>query len=235
LDVYSLCRGLREANLNARGYSAGDEKRILDALGRGLLKEFPNPERSECPGSDVLKRIASRTMPLAEAGKWLDHLGSCSPCYKDFSELRKVREVQRKRTLFAFAASILVAVGIGGWVLIRRHSETLVAQTAVIDLRSRSVSRSPEPNPREQPLELRRGFSQLNIYLPLGSPEGGYEVRIVTTSGDSLLNTGGAARLEDGVTSLQVRGRLSPVRPGQCIMQIRKPPSEWTSYPLVLR
>src|SRR5260370_24113563 len=181
----------REANLNARGYSAADEKRILDALGRGLLKEFPNPDRNECPGSDVLKRVASRTMPLAEAEKWLDHLGSCSPCYRDFSELRKVREVQRRRTLLAIAASALVAVGIAGWVLIRKHSETLVAQTAVIDLRSRSVSRSPESNPGEQPLELRRGFSQLNVYLPLGSPEGTYDPRIVTMSGDSLLNMGG--------------------------------------------
>jgi hypothetical protein len=53
------------------------------------------------------------------------------------------------------------------------------------------VSRSPEPNPGEQPLELRRGFSQLNIYLPLGSPEGTYDLRIVTTSGYSLLNMGG--------------------------------------------
>ncbi len=174
-------------------------------------------------------------MPLSEAEKWLDHLGSCSPCYRDFSELRKVREVQRRRTLFAIAAGILVAVGIAGWVLIQKHNETLVAQTSVIDLRSRSVSRSPEPNPGEQPLELRRGFSQLNIYLPLGSPEGVYEVRIVTTSGDSLLNTGGMAQLNDGVTSLQVRGNVLIERPGQYILQIRKAPSVWNSYPLVLR
>lgn len=53
--------------------------------------------------------------------------------------------------------------------VIRRHSESLVAQIAVIDLRSRSVSRSPEPIPEEKTLELRRGFSQLNIYLPLGA------------------------------------------------------------------
>lgn len=174
-------------------------------------------------------------MPLAEAEKWLNHLGSCSPCYKDFSELRKVREVQRKRTQLAIAASILVAVGIASWVLVQRHNEFLIAQTAVLDLRSRSVSRSPEPNPGEQPLELRRGFSQLNIYLPLGSPEAAYEVRIVTTSGDSLLTAAGTAWLNDGVTSLQVRGTLSLARPGQYIMQIRKPPSEWSSYPLVLR
>ena len=230
-----MCDGEGEANLNARGYSVEDEKRILDALGRGLLKEFPNPERSECPGPGVLKRIAFRTLPLQEAEKWLDHLGSCSPCYKDFSELRKVREVQRRRTLLAIAASILVAVSIAGWVLVRRHNETVVPQAAVIDLRNRSVSRSPEPNPGEQPLELRRGFSQLNIYLPLGSPEGAYEVRIVTTSGDSLLNTGGLARLNDGVTSLRVRGEVISARPGPYSLQIRKPPSEWSSYPLVLR
>lgn len=174
-------------------------------------------------------------MPLTEAEKWLDHLVSCSPCYRDFSELRKVREVQRRRTVLTIAASILVAAGIAGWVLIRRHSETLVAQTAVIDLRSRSVSRSPEPNPGEQPLELRRGFSQLNIYLPLGSPEGAYDVRIVTMSGDSLLNTGGTAQLKDGVTALQVRGAVFIERPGQYILQVRKAPSGWNSYTLVLR
>jgi hypothetical protein len=223
------------ANLNARGYSAADEKRILDALGRGLLKEFPNPERSGCPGSDVLKRIASKTMSLREAEKWLNHLGSCSPCYKDFSELQKSREVQRKRTLLAIAASILVAVGIASWVLVRRQNETVLSQTAVLDLRNRSASRSPEQSLGEQPLELRRGFSQLNIYLPLGSSEGTYEVRIVTTAGDSVLNTGGPARLNDGITSLQVRGDAIFARPGPYSLQIRKPPSEWSSYPLVLR
>lgn len=235
MDVYSLSSGESEANLNARGYSAGDEKRILDALGRGLLKEFPNPERRECPGLDVLKRVASRTMPLEEVERWLDHLGSCSPCYRDFTQLRKVREAQRRRTLFAVAASILVAVGIASWVLVQRHNESLVAQTAVLDLRSRSVSRSPEPNRGEQPLELRHGFSQLNIYLPLGSPEGVYEVRIVTNSGKSLLNTGGTAQLKDGITTLQVREDAYIARPGQYILQIRKAPSEWNSYPLVLR
>jgi len=174
-------------------------------------------------------------MPLVEVERWLDHLGSCSPCYRDFTELRKVRQAHRRRTLFAVAASILVAIGIAGWVLIQRHNETVLPQTAVLDLRNRSASRSPEPNLEEPPLELRRRFSQLNIYLPLGSPEGVYEVRIVTTSGDSLLNMGGPARLNDGVTSLRVKGDVTFARPGPYSLQIRKPPSEWSSYPLVLR
>jgi hypothetical protein len=59
--------------MNSKGYSATDEKLILDALGRSLLKEFPNPERIGCPGADILKRIASHEMSLSEAEKWLHH------------------------------------------------------------------------------------------------------------------------------------------------------------------
>ena len=83
-----LENGDSEANLKAKGYSTADERRILDALGRCLLKELPNPDRVGCPGSDVLKRIASHKMPLSEADKWLDHLTSGSPCYSDLLKLQ---------------------------------------------------------------------------------------------------------------------------------------------------
>ena len=82
--------------MNAKGFSTADERRILDALGRWLLKEFPNPDRLGCPGSDVLKRIASHKMPLSEADKWLDHLTSCSPCYSDFSKFREAFQRGRR-------------------------------------------------------------------------------------------------------------------------------------------
>src|SRR5258706_9171972 len=97
-----------EADLNGKKYSRSDERRILDVLGRGLLKDFPNPERIGCPGADVLKKIASHDMPLSEAQKWLDHLGSCSPCYGDFSQFREAQERSRRRTLLAIAAGILL-------------------------------------------------------------------------------------------------------------------------------
>src|SRR5438874_12915227 len=98
----------REVSLNGKTYSRRDERRILDVLGRGLLKDFPNPERIGCPGADVLKKITSHEMPLSEAEKWLDHLGSCSPCYADFSRLREAHERSRRRALLPIAASILL-------------------------------------------------------------------------------------------------------------------------------
>jgi hypothetical protein len=77
-----------EELLSTMGYSESDEERFLNVLGRGLREEFPNPTRSGCPPSHVLKRIVDHEMPLSEAENWLDHLTSCSPCYADFCEFQ---------------------------------------------------------------------------------------------------------------------------------------------------
>jgi hypothetical protein len=225
----------RESDLNAKGYSERDEKRILDALGRGLLKEFPNPGRTGCPGSDVIKRIASHEMPLVEAEKWLDHLTSCSPCYSDFSQLQTAYQRRRTRTLLAIAASILIVVCLAGWGFLSKHREPLVAQIAVLDLRNRSIPRGTEPNLNEQPLEVNRGATHWNIYLPLGSSEGQYDIRIVTPSGELLFAADGTAKLTDHITSLQIPSSVSSSRSGRYVLQIRKTGSEWNSYPLLLR
>ncbi len=174
-------------------------------------------------------------MPLAEAEKWLDHLGSCSPCYSDFSQFRKALELRQKWTVLAIAASILVAAGIAGWAYLEKHNEALVAQTAVLDLRNRSLPRGTEPNPMEPPLELSRAVTRLNIFLPLGSSEGPYDVRMVTASGELLLFRSGIAKLDDHATSLQVVVSLSSSPPGRYILQLRRGDSEWNSFPLVLR
>jgi hypothetical protein len=225
----------REPDLTAKGYSERDEKRILDALGRGLLKEFPNPDRAGCPGSDVLRRIASHAMPLAEAEKWLDHLTSCSPCYRDFSELQAGYRHRRMRAALAIAASILIVVGVAGWALFFKQKGLPVVQTAVLDLRNRSVPRGGEPTPGEQPLEVSREVKRLNVYLPLGSAEGPYELRIAPTTGSSIFTANGVASLKDGVTSIETVVDLSAASSGRYVLQIRRPNSEWNSYPLLLR
>ena len=225
----------RESDLNAKGYSERDEKRILDALGRGLLKEFPNPDRAGCPGSDVLKRIAGHEMPLAEAEKWLDHLTSCSPCYGDFSQFRAAYQRRRTQTLLAIAASILIVACLAGWAFLIKQKEPVVAQTAVLDLRNRSIPRGTESNPAEPPLEINHVATHWNIYLPLGSSEGQYDIRIVTPSGEILFAAGGIAKLADQITSLRIPASLSSSRSGRYVLQIRKTGSEWSSYPLLLR
>jgi len=207
----------------------------VDVLSRGLLKEYPNPDRVGCPGSDVLRRIASRTMPLSEADKWLDHLGSCSPCYRDFLQFQEAHRVRRKQTLLAIAASVLIVASLAGWAVFRNHKQSLIVQTAVLDLRNRSLSRGGESNPVEPPLEINRAVKHLTVYLPLGSAEGPYDMRITTTEGSGVFATSGVASLKDGVSSIQVVVELSSAPSGQCLFQVRRPDSDWHSYSVNLR
>src|SRR3974377_943696 len=97
-----------EDQLNALGYSDREEQRILEVLGRGLLREFPNPTRTGCPHPDALKRIASHQMPLSEAEKWLDHLGSCSSCYRDYLDLQAAHRKRLQWAMLAVAGGILL-------------------------------------------------------------------------------------------------------------------------------
>jgi hypothetical protein len=207
----------------------------MDVFNRGLLKEFPNPDRVGCPGSDVLRKIASREMPLSGADKWLDHLGSCSPCYRDFLQFQSVHRARRKQIVLAIAASILIAASLAGWAVLRNQKQSLAAQSAVLDLRNRSLSRGGESNPVEPPLEINRAVEHLTVYLPLGSPEGPYEIRIATTAGGEVLARSGVASLKDGITSLEVAIELSSASSGQYLLQVRKPNSEWNSFSVSLR
>jgi hypothetical protein len=230
--VYIRDTTAEEASLNGKTYSRRDEKRILDVLGRGLLKDFPNPERIGCPGADVLKKIASHEMPLSEADKWLDHLGSCSPCYGDIKRFQEAYERQQRRRWLAAAAGVLLTVAVAGWAVLHNRNQRLLAQTALLDLRDRSISRGAEANPAEPPLEISHRALHLKIYLPVGSREGDYAIRILAPGEKILVATKGAARNQQGITSLALDVNLSSASPGLYILQLQKIGSEWTSYPL---
>ena len=76
-----------------------DEERILDLLARarGLSREFPNPQRVGCPDSTIVKGLAFRKLRLADVEQWMDHLGTCSSCYRDFTAFRKEAWSQQRR------------------------------------------------------------------------------------------------------------------------------------------
>ena len=189
-------------------------------------------------------------MNLSEAEKWLDHLTSCSPCYRDFSQLQAAYRIRRTGTLVAIAATILLVACLAGWALflrrkeplvvrpkeppIPRQEEPLVTETAVLDLRDRSPQRGAEPGAVLPPLEMDRNVSHLEIYLPVGSPEGFYDVRVTTTQGEPLLVAKARARIKQGLTSMGVDVSPSTIRSGRYILKIGTHGWQW-SFPLVVR
>jgi hypothetical protein len=174
-------------------------------------------------------------MPLSEAEKWLDHLGSCGPCYSDFKRFQEASERERKYRWLAAAAAILLSVGMVRWALLHNRNENPLAETAVLDLRDRSPARGVEANRAEPPLEISRSVSHLRIYLPVGSSEGDYAIRIATPGEKILVTREGTARNEQGVTSLAFDVNLFSASPGLYVLQLQNVGSEWTSYPLQVK
>ena len=217
-----------------QGYSVEEEKRILDVLARGLSREFPNPERVGCPDSSILRGIASHKLPLAQAEPWFDHLSSCSPCFQDFTTFRREATGQRRRIQVWLAAAAVLLFAVGGWLLLRTRPSAQT-ETAVLDLRDRSVVRGQNPSETGQaPLEIPRSAKHLVLDLPIGSKEGPYDVGLFTETGDQILRAAGTAQLHDHVTSLRVDVDVRSVPPGAYFLGVRQPGLEWSRYPIRL-
>ena len=104
---------------------------------------------------------------------------------------------------------------------------------AVLDLRLRGVARG-ENNSRDGDLDLPRGRLKLSIYLPIGSDEGTYEVR-VSGRQKQVAKAKGKASIQDHRNVLAVEIDTSAFDPGKATLSIRQKAWGWSTYPLRLK
>jgi hypothetical protein len=209
----------------------GEEKRILDLLDKGLSRDFPNPRRIGCPGPAILKSIALHKLRLAEADPWLAHFSSCSPCFQEFSEIRKQAAGQRRQTQMWLAAAAMVLLAVAGWMWVRSRPSGQTAAIVVLDLRGRSTARGENPSETSQPpLQVPRSAKSLNLELPIGSNEGAYDVALLYPSGAEIFRTSAAAKLEDHIVVLRANVDLAGISPGSYFLGVRQPGLEWTRF-----
>jgi len=213
----------------------GEEKRILDLLNKGLSRDFPNPQRIGCPGTAILKSIALHKLPLAEADPWLEHFSSCSPCFQEFTEIRKQAADKRRQTQMWLAAAAMVLLAVAGWMWVRSRPTGQTAAVVVLDLRGRSSARGENSSETSQPpLEIPRSAKSLNLELPIGSNEGAYDVVLLNPSGAELFRVSATAKLEDHIVVLRANVDLARVSPGSYFLGVRQPGLEWTRFPIRL-
>jgi hypothetical protein len=226
------CNGSRQVLSEQEEFNQ-EEKRVLELLTRGLSREFPNPQRVGCPDSAVLRGIAFRKLRLSEVDRWLEHLSSCSPCFQEFSELRNIAASQRRRTQVWIAVAAVLVFTIAVWLWVQIHHSVQPPETAVLDLRELSVARGQNPAQTNQhPLEISRSAKHLILDLPIGGNEGGYELALLSESGDQIQSASGSAQLQDHLVTLRADVDLSTVRPGLYVLGLRQPGLEWTRYPV---
>jgi hypothetical protein len=132
-------------------------------------------------------------------------------------------------TWVATAAVLLFAVG--GWLWVRARHSAEATDTAVLDLRERSVARGEsQADVGQAPLEIPRRTKHLILDLPIGSKDGPYDVGLFTGTGDQVLRATGMTEVHDHITSLRVDVDLSSIRPSLYSLGVRQPSLDWTRY-----
>jgi hypothetical protein len=222
--------------------SKREEDSLVEAGRRVLVNGgYPNPDRVGCPRSQVLKAIAERKMDLRLAEEWVLHLGSCSPCFIEYSAFRKQAERHKNLELLLATAAVLLVIVVGGWLwkVNRSHGtggDLAPYQAVNLDLRNWMVFRGEETSSANTgPVQLPRGRLALTIYLPMGSKPGNYEVQVSTELGQAIASAAGTATVQDGVTVLKAKLDVSKVNPGNYLLGIGQTGVEGRSYPLVMK
>ena len=98
--------------------SKQEEKELL-SIGEELFRtEFPNPERSGCPGGETLRTLAFRSqkLPLSERNRYFDHMTCCSPCFSEFSALVDQARYRKRIVVVGICALLLMTIGLATWL-----------------------------------------------------------------------------------------------------------------------
>ena len=214
-----------------------EEMRLIKAYQRVVLGGgFPNPERAGCPGNEILRAMAFRKLGVDQVNDWIEHLGTCSPCFREYTELRRQVVWRRRAAYLSIAAAIIVVLSLGWWRW-RSGSQTVITahNHIVADIRSPLVLRGDQ-GPGKGPLVFQRGFDDVTFYFPEGSRAGTYKVAILGQEfGEPLTRASGKATIESHMTTMNVTLDLSRIAPGYYLVGIRPLGTDWSYYPVIVK
>ena len=134
------------------------------------LNAYPNPERVGCPGRDILRRLATKELPISHPAR--EHIARCSPCFQEFREIhREMTGRCRRGKILATAAGIVIACGTAITLTQFHFQESVIARW---DLQNASPSR--DFNDYQQPVHLEAPAKKgtIAVTLPLGSEADAY-------------------------------------------------------------
>jgi hypothetical protein len=240
--------------------SSREEHKLLEMFRETFEKRHPNPDRVGCPGTEKLRALAFHEQ-LPEAEGVVTHITRCSPCYTEYSAFIKQRKL--RHLLIPLTAAAILVLGCAIWLLrapipkviapvnpsvVKTPEPTLPVpappetqqskprefQVASLDLRNRGIARGGNSN-QEEDLNLPIGRLKLTIYLPIGSEEGRYEIRITGRQGGTATTTTTHATTQNHLTVLNVSVDTSGFSPGKYNLAIRQAGSGWNKYPLKLK
>jgi hypothetical protein len=131
------------------------------------------------------------------------------------------------------AVAAVLVFAVAGWLWVETRPSVKATDTAVLDLRERSVARGRNPSETGQsPLEIPRTAKHLILDLPIGSKEGRYDVTLLSDTGDEILRAAATAQLEDHAVILRADVDLTRVESASYFIGYRQAGLEWTRFPI---
>lgn len=230
--------------------------RLQQTIQESILRDYPNPERKGCPGSETIRALAADRLTRETSAEW-EHVTHCSPCYREYlNSIEELRQKRRRRNRVVLAGGIagLCVLGLAVWRLawtptvpgpqppdvVQQPSAVREpeAVAAVLNLESLSATRGGSGSPKagDEIQRLPRRRLQLSIFLPIGSKAGPYDVQIISESSPTspLVSQSGEARIVDGLTRLEITLDLSALEPGTYLLATRHVGSSWHYFRIVL-
>ena len=242
-------------------FTREEERALRESLREAYETAFPNPERHGCPDRSKLAALARRRV-FPDSQEVVSHLSHCSPCSQELTLLiRQYRSWQWVFRVAAVALIAVGVATWASWRIMRspRLSEpppivnTSVpkpvlppetsgspaqaqrspeVQIVLLDLRNRGVTRGANTQTGED-LALPKGRLKLSIYLPIGSEEGAYEVRI-SGRGQSQMAKGQAS-FRNHTTVLTTGVDTTTFEAGRYVLAIRQVGWGWYQYPVKMK
>jgi hypothetical protein len=221
--------------MSDRPLTKREERRLIRAYQRVVLGgEFPNPDRAGCPDSKILEAMALRKLQSEQVLDWIEHLGTCSPCFREYTQFREDYKRLRFRRIASMAACVVAVAAVVVWLAVNHLVGPGHLQSVTLDLFSRETLRGPEGN-ANPPLQLTRGYLSLTVYLPAGNEPGVYDVQVVREPGQPIWSAQGEATFENYKATLRVKVDLRRFNPGSYLLAFRRQDRSWTYIPLVLK
>jgi hypothetical protein len=235
--------------------------RDVVALGQKYSKTaFPNPTRNGCPNSSTLRAMAYRDRRLSLGDIPVSHVVSCSPCFQEYTRLRRMSVLTHGIQVTA-ASLVVLAVLFASvrfvWNYTRGRGEPSISREHRAEPQPRVATQQAPP--RIPPLALTvnlasfsptrgddaKGDSgntvhlpqkslRVNFLLPLGMEPGEYAVRLKDSTGTVVAEKLAVGQMNDGITSVEVDIDLAGASRGSFTLMIRPPGLSWRRFPVVV-
>lgn len=232
-----------DSNEPVRSFTRRQEKKLLEAAAALAREQFANPDRSGCPSERTLRLLASRDPSVESEPPLVDHIGTCSDCFSDYSRYRRDYKF-RIRLYFAVPAAVFASVLVA-WIFVPRSSPPTPPQVErvevppapraevamTLDLRNRATVRGETPAKGTGSIpRLAREPLDLSIQLPVGSENGRYELNLIDGKREVLRRATGQAALKSFIQVLSIKLDCSDLPAGTYTLRLRRGQGSWREF-----